>query len=119
MAKRLHTPVLTSAQCLGHSIGLCLSVTYIADRCANTSDGVDGRSVQTSKVVRESVLNIESPPICLSRRAIDEEHDAKRDRVRDGKADRNPYEPRPALAVRSFDQPTIEKENRHFCASVL
>ena len=117
MARRLHTPFFQSAQCPRNCIGLYPSFTYIADRRTNTGDGVNGRSVQTSKVVRESVGDIESPPIGLSRRTVDEEHDAERDRVRDREADSNPYEPSPALIVRSFDQPAIKKEDRHFRAS--
>jgi len=117
MATRLHTPVFKSAQSLRHPIGLYRSFAYIADRRTNTGDGVDCGGVQASKVVGQSVLNIESPPISLSRRAIDEKHNAERDRVRDRKTECNEDQPRPAFAICTFYQPAVKEQNRYFRAS--
>lgn len=127
-----------SAQCLKHNTRCYPSITYIADCRTNTSDCINGRSVQAGKVVCKGIRDIEGPPISLSWRTVDEEHDAKRDRVRDGKAYGEPYEPCPTLRICSVNQAAamgqvsivfqvttwitpfshvLEKENRHFCAS--
>jgi hypothetical protein len=93
------------------------SFTYIANRCTDTRDSIDGRSVQASEVVRQGVRDIEGLPVSLSRRTIDEQHDAKRDRVRDGEADTNPDSNEPALGICTIEQSSVEEENGHFGAT--
>jgi hypothetical protein len=68
----------------------------VADHGADAGDGVDGGGVEASVPVRENVIDVEGSPVGLGRRAVDQQHDAESNGIRNGKADSNPHEPGPA-----------------------
>ena len=90
----------------------------IAEYGANTSSSVDGIAVREAFEVRgKRVFEVECHPVCLSRSAVDKEHDAECNGVEHCEYNCEPDTPVPFLRVSASYQATVEEEDRYFGAT--
>ena len=90
----------------------------IADRSTHSRRGIDDIAVLEASIIRrQRVLDIERHPVRFGRSAVDEKHDAERDRVHDCESDGEPDAPIPFFGVGACDQTAVEEQDRDFGAA--